>query len=174
MKKNIFAVVLIVLPIFLQAQTILSDSIMLRMRKHLYMNNAAIDSTTISYGNLWVHSLLSGKLINNGDTIPAIDILTFKAMGTGRDRHILYIYKDKHHIINVKQSYVGVLKAMMSFFEQNPEMDDRLATIFNSVTHRAFLLNTLENHQCGQWYNWWHQQDSLSKQLNIHIEDWVN
>lgn len=174
MKKNIIVAMLIVLPLVLQAQTILSDSLMLRMRRHLYVNKSALDSTTISYGNLWTHSLLYKKLINRGDTIPSIDILTFQDASPHAVRHILCVYKDKYHMVNMKQSYAGVFKDMMSFFEQNPDIDDRLLSIFNYLTHETYLFDTWLHHETGKWYAWWHQRDSLSKQLNIRIEDWVN
>ncbi len=159
---------LVIIPMILPAQTILSDSLMLRMRKHLYVNKNAIDSTTISRGNLFVHSLLTRELINPGDTLQSVDILSFNGPGTPLRMHVAYIYPNKWQIVNMNRSYAEILHDLLSFFEQNPEIDDRLLPLFNHMTYRVFLINTT-HHQTGKWYDWWHRRDSLSRQLNCDI-----
>lgn len=170
MKKFIL-LILLVLPCSISAQIIFSDSVRHEMRRYLYNAGDALNPDTYTYGNLWIRSKLTGTLIDFDTKSNSIDIISFKDASPHTYRHILLVYNDKYHMINMNQSYSEIMKDLLSFFDNNPEIDDRVLLLFNKYIYKVFLSNTLEDEK-GQWYDWWNQRDSLSKQLNVKYEDW--
>lgn len=174
MKSFTTIILLLILPSVLKAQIIFTDSIRHELRKHLFANGDALDSDTYSYGNLWIRSLMSNKLTGCPDEkTDVVDILEFQDASPHNYAHILLVAGEKSRIINMRRTYAEILQDLLDFFARNPEIDDRLLPLFSYKIYLTFLQSTTKP-QLGKWYNWWHQRDSLSRQLEIKYDDWID
>lgn len=173
MKKLILSVMFFI-PSTLNAQIIFSDSFLHQLKKHLYENGDILDANSTGFNNLWIRSLLTSdrvEILNQKSNF--VDVFEFHDASPHTYTHILLVVGDKYQIINMHRPYDKIIQELLNFFNQNPEIDDRLLPLFNLKIYEIFLQSTTKS-QHGKWYNWWNQKDSLSVQLKIQYSDWIN
>lgn len=175
MKKiTLFILVTIISPLSMNGQIIFTDSVQYQLRSHLYHANDGLDPDEYENYNLYIRSWISNKLITEPNQISEpIDIWSFIGISPHSYEHVLFTVNKKSHLINMNQSYEDVIQDLIDYFKANPDIDNRLLPLFIHKIHTIYLVNTTKN-QKGQWYNLWYQRDSLSKQLNLKFENWIN
>lgn len=177
MKEKIFnlgLIMLLMLPMISRAQLIVTDSVRHELKRYLYEVHDTFYPDAYDSLNLRIYSEIGKKWINKpGESTQPIDVLIFRPFGSHLTSHAMLIYERKYLLINMCKSYPEILKTVIDFVDNNPDMDKRILPLFIHKVHKNYMLGTTDYESGGPWYKLWYGNDSLSRTLNLEFKDWI-
>lgn len=177
MKEKIFnlgLIILLISPVLLHGQIIVNDSVRHKLKRYLYEIHATSYPDVYDSLNLRIYSEIGKKWINKpGESTQPIDVLIFRPFGSHLTSHAMLIYERKYLLINMCKSYPEILKTVIDFVDNNPDMDKRILPLFIHKVHKNYMLGTTDYESGGPWYKLWYGNDSLSRTLNLEFKDWI-
>lgn len=92
-----------------------------------------------------------------------IDIYRCVTLGSHRKNHILLLNGRDMTFINLNKPYDKVIKEVLRYFDKNKDVGNRLMPLYIDLITWWFLYNHWTD-EIGPWYDWFHQQDSVSRE----------
>lgn len=143
MKEKIFnlgLIMLLMLPMISRAQLIVTDSVRHELKRYLYEVHDTFYPDAYDSLNLRIYSEIGKKWINKpGESTQPIDVLIFRPFGSHLTSHAMLIYERKYLLINMCKSYPEILKTVIDFVDNDPDMDKRILPLFIHKVHKAMV-----------------------------------